>query len=194
MNKVFHELGEFLEKERVCKLKRTVGSKISAKDIALLGLLVAIEVILTRFFAIENSFVRISFAFLPLMLMGHLFGPWLAGLGGIVGDIVGMLIFPKAMFFPGFTFNAFLIPFIYGVMFYRKDINLKRIVMAQLLIMGMVSLVLTPIWLNILFKIPIFELLPVRLLKEGILFPINVFVSYCLFNKTSLVTVMEMGK
>lgn len=173
-------------------MKPKEATKISTKDIALLGLLIAIEVILTRFFAIENSFVRISFAFLPLMLMGHLFGPWVAGLGGLTGDILGMLIFPKAMFFPGFTFNAFLIPFIYGVMFYRKDVSFKRIITAQLLIMGTVSLVLTPIWLNILFKIPIFELLPVRLLKEGILLPINVLLSYYLFNKTSLATVMEM--
>ncbi len=165
---------------------------LQVKEITLLGLLIAVEIILTRFFAIENSFVRISFAFLPLMLMGHLFGPWVAGLGGVIGDILGMLVFPKAMFFPGFTFNAFLIPFIYGMILYRKDINLKRIVISQLLIMGTISLFLTPIWLNILFKIPIFELLPVRLLKEGILFPINVFVSYGLFNKTSLVTVMEL--
>lgn len=167
---------------------------LHVKEITLLGLLVAMEVILTRFFAIENSFVRISFAFLPLMLMGHLFGPWVAGLGGVVGDILGMLIFPKAMFFPGFTLNAFLIPFIYGMILYRKDFTLKRIVISQLVIMGTISLCLTPIWLNILFKIPIVELLPVRLLKEGILFPINVCVSYGLFNKTSLVTVMALSK
>lgn len=168
--------------------------KIRAKDIALLGLLIAIEVILTRFFAIENSFIRISFSFLPLMIMGHLFGPWLAGMGGIGGDLIGMIVFPKAMFFPGFTLNAFLIPFIYGCVFYQKEITLKRNITAQLIIMGSISLFLTPIWLNMLFKIPIIELLPVRLLKECIMLPIKILFSHYLFNKTSLVSVMEMSK
>ncbi|MBP2099752.1 folate family ECF transporter S component [Enterococcus rivorum] len=168
--------------------------KIHTKDIALLGVLIAVEVIITRFFAIENSFIRISFSFLPLMLMGHLFGPWLAGLGGVAGDLIGMMIFPKAMFFPGFTLNAFLIPFIYGCFFYKKDITLKRNITAQLLIALSISLFLTPIWLNMLFKIPIIELLPVRLLKESVLLPLNILLSHYLFNKTSLVSVMEMSK
>ncbi|SES06811.1 ECF transporter S component, folate family [Isobaculum melis] len=147
-----------------------------------MSLLVAFEIVCTRFLAFENSIMRLSFFFIPLMLMGYLFGPWLAGLGGVVGDVVGMILFPKAMYFPGFTLNAFLVPFIYGLFFYQKNITLKRNVAAQITIMCVISLVLTPIWLNLLFKIPIIELMPLRIGKELIGLPVKVAVSYYLFN------------
>lgn len=148
-----------------------------------MSLLIALEIVCTRFLAFENSVMRLSFSFIPLMLMGYLFGPWLAGLGGVIGDVAGMILFPKAMYFPGFTLNAFLVPFIYGLFFYKKKITLKRNIMAQITIMSVISLVLTPIWLNILFKIPIIELMPLRIGKELIGIPIKVVASYYLFNR-----------
>ncbi|MDR0921356.1 MAG: hypothetical protein LBM95_03125 [Lactobacillales bacterium] len=44
--------------------------KYSAKFIATMGLLIAISVVLTRFFALENTFIRISFSFVASMLIG----------------------------------------------------------------------------------------------------------------------------
>lgn len=168
----------FKMKGRGIKLK-----KISSRTIALMGLLIALEIVLTRFLAFESPLMRLSFSFIPLMLMGYLFGPWLAGLGGIVGDIGGMILFPKSMYFPGFTLNAFLVPCIYGLFFYKKKITLRRNIIAQITITTVISLFLTPIWLNILFKIPIIEMMPIRIAKELIGVPIEVVVSYYLFNR-----------
>lgn len=161
-------------------------SKIRTRDLVLLSLLIAVEVVLTRFFAFENSYLRISLSYIPLMLMAHLFGPWLAGIGGVVGDVIGMLLFPKALYFPGFTLNAFLVPFIYGWVLYRHKITLTRIITVQVLVLLSVSLVLTPLWLHIMYKLPIVALFPVRLLKSAMTLPINTAISYYLFNKTAL--------
>ena len=82
--------------------------KFGTKSIALMGVLIAVVVVFSRFFAYETTFLKISFTFIPESLIGMIFGPFWAGIGTAVADVVGMLLFPKAGYFPGFTLNAFL--------------------------------------------------------------------------------------
>ncbi len=151
---------------------------IKIRNILLLGLFIALEVILTRFFSIENAIVRISFEFIPIAISAVLFGPVMAGTGAAVADVLGMLLFPKGAYFPGFTFSAFLSGIIYGVFLYKKKITVPRTFMAVLTVIIVCSLVLNTIWLIILTQNGAYAILTARLIKSAVFLPVQTVLIY----------------
>jgi ECF transporter S component (folate family) len=148
------------------------------RNILLLGLFVALEVILTRFLSVENPIVRISFEFIPIALSAILFGPAMAGIGAAAADVLGIMIFPKGAFFPGFTFSAFVSGFLYGIFLYKKKITLLRIFAAVLAVTVTCSLILNTIWLLILTNNGAYAILTARLVKSAVFLPVQTFVIY----------------
>lgn len=148
------------------------------RNILLLGLFIALEVILTRFLSVENSIVRISFEFIPIAISAILFGPVMAGTGAAIADVLGMLLFPKGAFFPGFTFSAFVSGFLYGVFLYSKKITLKRTFFAVLSVIVICSLVLNTIWLLILTKNGAYAIVTARLVKCTVFLPVQTIMIY----------------
>ncbi|MDO5718248.1 MAG: folate family ECF transporter S component [Tissierellia bacterium] len=148
-----------------------------ARKLAVAGILIAIDIILTRNLSIETPVVRIGFAFIAAGLQGALLGPVFGGLTGAAADLIGITLFPKlAGFFPGFTVSAFVRSFIYGYFFYQKDINVKRIVMASVTSTVVVSLIMNTIWLKIITGNPFLALLATRLVSSGILMAVEIAV------------------
>lgn len=143
-----------------------------------LGLLIALEIILTRFLSIQTPFLRIGFGFLPIALVGIMYGPWVAGGAAVVADLLGMLIFPKGAFFPGFTASAFIGGAIYGLLLYKKPKSMLRIGIAVLLITVLVDLGLNSVWLSILYHKAVIALIVPRIVKSTIMLPIQTAVIY----------------
>ena len=50
--------------------------RLDARMIAIMGLLIALMVTLSRLVAIETPFIKISVTFIPQVIMGILFGPF----------------------------------------------------------------------------------------------------------------------
>ena len=69
------------------------------RTLVTMALLIALEVVLTRFLSINLPIVRIGFGFLPVAIAAILFGPLWAGIGYAVGDLIGMLIWPTGAYF-----------------------------------------------------------------------------------------------
>jgi len=126
--------------------------------IVIIGFLIAIQIILNRFLSIQTMIVRISFGFVPICITAILFGPFYAGVMAAIADILGMMIFPKGMYFPGFTVSAFITGLLYGIFLYRKNIKNMRIFCA-VVVVGLFNLVVNSTWLMMLTGkafIPIF--------------------------------------
>jgi ECF transporter S component (folate family) len=157
--------------------------KISTRSIALLGVMIAVVVVFSRFFAYETTYLKISFSFIPETFIGMLFGPLWSGIGNAVADVVGMLLFPKAAYFPGFTLNAFISGFIYGFFYYKKELTWKRIIIATLIVTVLINIILTPIWLFMMYKASLTIFAVPRIVKTIIFFPIQVVATYYLGNK-----------
>ena len=100
--------------------------KSNTKRLVVLAFLIALEIILTRFCSIQTPIVRIGFGFLPVAMMGILYGPIWAGIGYAIGDLLGMLIFPSAAYFPGFTLTAFSTGMIFGFFLKGKETHLEE--------------------------------------------------------------------
>jgi len=148
------------------------------RKILYVGLLISLEIILTRFISIENPIVRISFEFIPVAISAILFGPVMAGGAAAIADVLGMMIFPKGPYFPGFTLSAFISGYLYGLILYKKQITLARSFLASLVVILTTSLVLNTIWLIYLTQNGAYAILAARAVKCLVFLPIQTFMIY----------------
>ena len=160
-----------------------MDNKFDVKKLIQISLLIAIEVILTRFCSIQTPIVRIGFGFLPIAIIGMMYGPLSAGVASI-GDILGMLLFPTGgSFFPGFTLTAFLTGIVYGVFLYNKPKTWPRIIGAVLTVCLVINLGLDTLWLSILMGKGYIALLPTRIMKAVLMIPVQTFIIGIIWKK-----------
>ena len=131
--------------------------------VVLMAMLVAIQVILSRWLSINLWNLKIGFAFVPIAMAGMLLGPMGAGLTGAVADVIGATLFPSGTFFPGFTLTAFITAFGYGF-FLQKKQNMPNILGAVLFSEIVGTILLNTLWISILYGTPF---LPVMIPRVG---------------------------
>lgn len=151
-------------------------TKQNTTRLIVIAFLIALEIILTRFFSINTPILRIGFGFLPVAMTGILYGPIWAGLSYALGDVLGMLLFPSGPYFPGFTLTAFLTGLVYGFILHNKPVTWKRVLMSAFLVCFALNLCLDTYWLYILMNQGVFAILPARLLKFAIMLPVQVLL------------------
>ena len=143
------------------------------------AMLAALAVVLDRFTWQVGPMLEIGISFLAVGVSGFLYGPWLAGLAGVVIDILGYFLRPNGDFFFGFVLNEFLLGFIYGCWFYRRKVTLARTFCACLTAVLVLNLCLTPLWLHIMYG-NAFVLSAARLLKNAVKLPVDTALLYAL--------------
>ncbi len=136
----------------------------STKSLVLMALLVAVQVVLSRFASITAWNVKIGFGFIPIMIGGILLGPLGGGTIGLVSDLIGSILFPSGAFFPGFTLTAFLTGVIFGLFLHKKP-DFPRLVCAVTLNQLLCSLLLNTLWISVLYGSSYLGLLSTRVLQ-----------------------------
>ena len=126
--------------------------KISLQMICRVGLLVALQVVLSRFCSFSTMGMKIGFGFLPVMLTAMLYGPVWAGVCGGLADVIGALLFPIGPYHPGFSVCAFLMGAVYGVFLYNRDdrIILRAALAAVINSLG-IGLLVNSVWVSQLY-------------------------------------------
>lgn len=152
-------------------------------QLVVMAFLIALEIIFTRFLSFQLPMVRVGFGFLPVAVAAIIFGPLWAGIGYVIGDILGMMLFPTAGYFPGFTLSAFITGFLFGVVLHKKDITLKRTFVAAFIVLTVVSLGLDTLWLSITLGKGFFALLPARIVKALVMVVIEPLTITLVWNK-----------
>lgn len=120
----------------------------SIRCITTVGVLIAIAVVLDGFGSIRiGDFLKINFTFLPLAVIGMLFGPSVGFISGLAVDVVGYLVNPIGAFIPWLVLITGLEGLIYGLVLYnlkpeRTIMQIVRIVVARLLTCGICYLTL----------------------------------------------------
>ena len=144
------------------------------QTLTVVGMFLAIQMVLSSYGVIQlNDSLKISLAHLALAPTAMLFGPVAAGLQGAMSDILGFLIKPSGPYFPGFTLSAALGGIIYGCLLYESDRKLWQIILARALIMVFVNILLNTFFLTMLYGPSQTALLPVRVMKNVMQFPID---------------------
>lgn len=147
-------------------------STTNIKKIVYLALLVALQVVLERFLAINNQFLKIGFGFIPMTMAGVLFGPFWGALEAAAADIVGTLLFPTGAYFPGFTLTAIVAGLIYGFILHNLDKReykaaTLRAFIASLIVVCLVTVFANTLMISILYNKGFVVLLPSRLIEAA---------------------------
>ena len=150
-------------------------SKISTKKLITLGVLVAMDVVLTRFLSLNAWNTRIGFGFVPMVVAAMMYGPLSSAVVAALADIIGAILFPTGPYFPGFTFSVFLMGIIFGVFLYKKR-SLWRIVVSVLITQFGISLFLTTYWIHMLYGAKYVPLLATRVVQSGIISAAQIIV------------------
>ncbi len=120
--------------------------RFTTRNIVIMGILVAMNIVFTRLLSIQTATIRIGFGFVPIAVAGMLLGPIPAGLVAVLGDVIGMFINATGAFHPGITLNAFLTGLVFGLFLYKNQ-KLWRVLAAVAVNQGILSLFLQSYWL-----------------------------------------------
>lgn len=166
--------------QEVIQLPKLISS--SAKELKRVtsicgcAMLTALNVAVGTLFIPITPTLRIGFSSVFAGVSGMIYGPMITGTAGVIADSLKYMIRPDGPYFPGFAINEFLTGLIYGCFFYKKEITLPRVILARACITIFINLILTSIWLNMMYNSPVFTM--IRLIKNVVMFPIDVAILY----------------
>lgn len=151
-------------------------------SIAFVGILVAIEIVLSRFCSIATWNMKISFAFIPAVIAARRFGPWHSMAVAGISDFLGAMLFPIGPYFPGFTFTAALCGFVTGVLIH-KECSFMRITASVLFKHVIGTLVLNTLWICILNGKGFIALLGVRVFQAVVMTVVEIVIMEIMLTK-----------
>ena len=147
-------------------------AQINPRNITIIAMLAAMEVVLSRFLSINAWDLKIGFNFIPIVVAAMMFGPVCAGLVAALGDLIGALLFPIGAYFPGFTATAFITGVVFGLFLYKKQSYLRALI-AVLINQLILGLLVNSYWISVLYGSPYLPLLYTRLIQCAILIPVQ---------------------
>ncbi len=142
--------------------------KFTTRTLTTLAMLIAIEVILSRFLSINAWNIKIGFGFVPVVIAAILCGPLAGGIVGALSDFIGAVLFPIGTYFPGFTLTSFLMGLVFGLFLYKKQGWLQGLTAVGInqFILG---LFLNTFWISVLYGSPYVPLLATRVFQSILL-------------------------
>ncbi|NMA85713.1 MAG: folate family ECF transporter S component [Tissierellia bacterium] len=171
--------------------------KTNTKNIAYFGLLIALNVVLTRVGSIRiggggTEIIRIGFGGYPVIFAGIVFGPLAGGVVGAIGDLIGMVVSPMGPYMPHFTLVAALTGIIPGlIMLMFKDskskTNFWKLLLAIAIGQIITSVFITPYFMERLFSVPMVTTVPGRAITQAIQIPLYAYITKVLLQRLPLV-------
>ena len=154
----------------------------------------AISVVLGYFTIEIGSFLKIGFSTIANQFVYYLFGPVVGGAFGGALDILKFLIKPTGEVFPGFTLSAMLGGILYGCFLYKRPISMVRVFLAELVVSMVCNMLLGTLWLSILYGKGFLVLLPMRVIKNLIQWPVDSLIFYMVAKTLEKANVFKMIK
>jgi len=142
-----------------------------------IGLLIAVEIVLSRFLSISTPIAKIGFAFIPLSVIGMMYGPLYGGIAGALCDFIGAILFPIGAYFPGYTLTAFLSGATYGLFLQNGGAkSFAKVTAASLIINLVYHLGINTYWTTLFTGKGYLALLPTRVFSNVVLMPMEIVV------------------
>ena len=146
-------------------------------QIVIMAMMVALIFIFSRFLGITTDVIHLGFDFLPVVLIGCLYGPVWAAVTYMVGDLVCAMLMPYGVINPGLTVIAGIIGLVYGFAFYGRDLSGKKLIIvtaiASLIVAGVIKLFGTTLCLAVMYGSPYWPMLISRIPNCAFLFAVQ---------------------
>ena len=152
--------------------------KWNLKVLCSMGVLLAAQIVLSRFCSFSVWNMKIGVAFIPVVLCALLFGPLASAAVSALGDFLGAILFPIGAYFPGFTLTAFFSGLLWGIV--AKNQSVPRILLAVALNQLLCSLLLNSLWVSVLYHSPFLPVLATRVVQCAIVGPVQFIVVFLL--------------
>ena len=168
----------------------------SPKNLALCGVMGALSMVLGIVASIQiGPYIKIGFSGLPNRIVECLFGPVIGCIFGGTMDILKFIAKPDGPFFFGFTFDAMLAGILYGSILYKKPVTIPRVFVAELAAKVIVNCGFNTLWISVLYGKGFLAILPMRLLKNAIMLPIDTIITFAMLTlATQIATQFHLSK
>ena len=168
----------------------------SPKNLALCGVMGALSMVLGIVASIQiGPYIKIGFSGLPNRIVECLFGPVIGCIFGGTMDILKFIAKPDGPFFFGFTFDAMLAGILYGSILYKKPVTIPRVFVAELAAKVIVNCGFNMLWISVLYGKGFLAILPMRLLKNAIMLPIDTIITFAMLTlATQIATQFHFSK
>lgn len=148
------------------------------RTITTCAMFMAIAVVLGYFTIVIGDYIKIGFSSIASQFVYYLFGPVVGGTFGGALDILKYLIKPTGAFFPGFTLGAIVAGLLYGMLLYKRPLSIWRILVAELVVAIVCNMLLGTLWLSMMYGKGFLAILPMRVFKNLVMWPINSLLFY----------------
>ena len=153
------------------------NKKFDTVKLTRIALLIAMEIVLSRFLSIKTPVVKIGFAFIPLSVIGMMYGPLYGGIAGALCDFIGAILFPIGAYFPGYTLTAALSGATYGLFLQNGGAkSLAKVTVASIIINLVYHLGINTYWTTFFTGKGYLALLPTRIFSNVVLMPMEIIV------------------
>ncbi len=166
-------------------IRRSAEGMKKIKNVVGCAMFVAMNVVLNfaKIILIPQT-LEIQFSTLAHAACAYTYGPVMAGFAGILTDTIKYFLNPSGPYMPFFAINEFLTGFIYGCFFYKKKVTWTRVILARLIVVLLLNLTLTPLWLHMMYGKAFMVYVQMRIVKNIVMFPIDVFLLYSVLKAT----------
>ncbi len=144
------------------------------KQLVTVSLLIALEVVLSRFLSISTPVVKFSLGFVPIVIIALLYGPLYSAAAWGISDFLGANLFPIGPYFLGFSVTVFLSGLVFGMFLYQKKITFLRVALASIIVCFVVQFSLDTYWLTLILGKGFFALSPIRFIKALVICPVMI--------------------
>ncbi|MCB7317345.1 folate family ECF transporter S component [Lacrimispora sp. 210928-DFI.3.58] len=148
------------------------------RTVTVCAMLGALAIVLGSFSIQVTETIRVGFSGIPNEMVHYLFGPVVGSLFAGALDILKYMLKPVGAFFPGLTLVTMLAGVIYGSIFYKKPITLARVLAAHFIVSLVCNVILNTWCLSILYGKGFLILLPPRIMKNLIMWPIDSLIFF----------------
>ena len=146
--------------------------------VTVMAMFAAISVVVGYFTLVLGDYLKIGFSTIANQFVYYLFGPVAGGLFCGALDILKYIIRPTGAFFPGFTISAMVGGVLYGCFLYKRPISFWRVLAAELTVSIICNMLLGTLWLSMLYGKAFMALLPMRVFKNIMMWPVNSILFY----------------
>ena len=156
----------------------------NVRVLALSGLVCAMAIVLESMpIYLLGPSLKIYFSYLVVSLGCMCYGPVTGMMAGAIIDSVGFLLAGYGEpYFPGYLISAVLSGLIYGIMLYRQQPTLPRVIITRLIINYGSNVLLGSVWKAMLYGKGYLYYMTSGTVKNTIMLPIEVFLTWMVLN------------
>ena len=163
--------------------KESFNELTKTRSLVTMAMLCAVNVVTSWFSVPLSDTLKITFSYLSMSLIGHLYGPTCGMLCGLILDTVKFIIKPSGPYNPLWSIVEMGAGLLYGIFLYKKTATIQRCFITKFIVSLLMNVLLTPLFLSFMYSKGFYFYMSSRVVKNLILWPIESILMYLLISR-----------